>query len=105
MTPLQLATAAFGTAARQIAEDLARELEDSTTSDFPFSRRQYSTVRRRNMQQVMTMRNLRAASRETVQFGFEGNHPRTLEETLNGGIGVVTYPFLSMIAGAEVEIL
>lgn len=42
---------------------------------------------------------------ETFQFGFEGNHPSTLEETLNGGIGVVTYPFLSMIAGAEVEIL
>ena len=39
------------------------------------------------------------------QFGFEGNHASTLEETLNGGIGVVTYPFLSMIAGAEVEIL
>ena len=42
---------------------------------------------------------------ETSQFGFEGSHPSTLEETLNGGIGVVTYPFLSMIAGAEVEIL
>ena len=47
----KLATMAFGTAAREIAEDLARELEESTTSDFPFSR-QYSTVRRRNMQQV-----------------------------------------------------
>ena len=46
-----VATMAFGTAAREITEDLARELEESTTSDFPFSR-QYSTVRRRNMQQV-----------------------------------------------------
>ena len=51
-----VATAAFGTAARQIVEDLARELEESTASDFPFSRRQYSTVRRRNVQQVMTMK-------------------------------------------------
>ena len=42
---------------------------------------------------------------ETFQLAFEGNHPSTLEEILNGGIGVVTYPFLSMIAGAEVEIL
>ena len=50
-----VATAAFGTAARQIVEDLARELEESTASDFPFSRRQYSTVRRRNVQQVMIM--------------------------------------------------
>ena len=45
------AKVAFGTAARKIAEDLARELEESTTSDFPFSR-QYSTTRRRNTQQV-----------------------------------------------------
>ena len=52
-----VATVAFGTAARQIVEDLARELEESTASaDFPFSRRQYSTVRRRNVQQVMTIR-------------------------------------------------